>query len=120
MTNKSASPDYVRQLIERWLDDATRLAAYGAVEHATVLRRCIVDLEAAEREYSLEALSLEDAVDESGFSYSSLQKKLAKGELENVGEKGKPRVRRCDIPKKGTPGYKPERSIAEMALRARP
>jgi hypothetical protein len=53
------------------------------------------------RERELHALTLEEAARESGYSYSSLQKKVASGGLTNVGTKGSPRVRRGELPRKG-------------------
>ena len=76
------------------------MRAYGAPGHAEAIENCAAQIEAHIRERALEALSLEEAVAESGYSYSSIQKKLASGELPNVGNKGSPRVRRSDLPKK--------------------
>jgi hypothetical protein len=87
-------------LVARWREEATRLRTWGASVHADVLVVCAAELEAQMREHALEALTLEEAVRESGYSYSSLQKMLAKGEVENAGMKGNPRVRRMDLPKK--------------------
>ena len=44
--------------------------------------------------------SVEQAVAESGYSYSTLQQKVAAGAIPNVGDKGRPRVRRRDLPRK--------------------
>lgn len=52
--------------------------------------------------HALEELTLQEAAAESGYSYSALQKMVAGGELENLGDKGSPRVRRSDLPKKAT------------------
>ena len=49
-----------------------------------------------------EALTLEKAAAESGFSYSALEKLIRRGELPNLGQKGRPRVRRGDLPRKPT------------------
>lgn len=57
-------------------------------------------MEAYERERELEALTLEQAAQESGYSYSQLQKLLAGGTLPNVGAKNHPRVRRGALPRK--------------------
>lgn len=83
-----------------WRHDAARFRGYGPSAQADVLEACAVQLEAAIREHDLEALTLEQAENESGYSYSALQKMLASGELENVGGKGKPRVQRKDLPRK--------------------
>ena len=77
------------------------MRSLGAEAQAKTLELCAAELEQTHKEWELEALTLEQAVEESGFSYSSLQKRVAAGELSNVGEKGRPRIRRCEIPKKG-------------------
>ena len=35
---------------------------------------------------------------ESGYSYSSLQKRVGAGEIPNAGDQGNPRVQRCHLP----------------------
>ncbi len=51
----------------------------------------------------IEAVSLEEAASLGGYSYSHLQCLVARGEIENLGEKGSPRIRHCDVPVK--PGH---------------
>ena len=82
------------------------------------MESCAADLEVWTRERDLEALTLEQAVVESGYSYSALQKKVAGGELANVGKKQAPRIRRGDLPKKL---IRPQTTndIADVALAAR-
>jgi hypothetical protein len=113
----ASSPSYGSRLAAQWRRDAASLGAYGASEQAQTLLKCASDVEAAEREHALETLTIENAAGISGFSYSSLQKKLASGELENVGAKGSPRVRRGDLPKKGARRH--EVSIADAVLARR-
>jgi hypothetical protein len=90
----------VRELVEIWRNEAKGLRRYGAEAQATTLEECARQLSAAIETHSLEALTLEDAAKESGYSYSAIQKMVANGELENVGRKGSPRVRRGGLPKK--------------------
>ena len=105
------------ELAERWRTEAERLRGWGASEQATVLETCAGQLEAHTRQQELEALTLEDAAEASGYSYSSLQKKVAGGELANVGTKGSPRVRRGDLPRKAR-AEAPE-SLADTIVRRR-
>ena len=91
------SPDL---LIAQWRDDAETLRARGAPQQADALANCADELKAALREHDLEALTLNEASRESRYSYSSLQKRVASGELPNVGTKNCPRVRRGDLPRK--------------------
>lgn len=88
----------------KWRAEADAYKRDGVPGHAALLRRVAEELEAAWREHELEALTLEQAAEESGYSYSALQKKIASGELPNAGSKHRPRVRRRDLPKKGARG----------------
>lgn len=88
-------------VVNEWREDAATFRKYGQDGTAAMLEACVAQLEASEREAELEAISLEQAADESGYSYSAIQKMVARGELANVGRKHAPRVRRADIPSKG-------------------
>ena len=68
--------------------------------------------------HALEELTLGDAAEESGYSYSAIQKMVASGELSNLGDKGNPRVRRGDLPRKAIapPTQSGEPDLAEMIL----
>ena len=87
-------------LVQRWRTEAETLRKHGADQLATLLKRCADELQTARRELELEKLTLKEAEEESGYSYSALQKMVANGELENVGRKNSPRVRRGDLPRK--------------------
>ena len=106
-------------LLARWRAEAAILRRGGAQPQAEALESCAAELEEFERARELEALSLEQAVAESGFSYSALQKMLAEGELLNVGRKGKPLVRRGDLPRKAKRGSTPALAEAVIAGRIR-
>lgn len=84
----------------QWRREAALLRRRGAAAQAETLESCAVELEAWEHQRALETLTLEEAEHESGYSYSALEKMVRRGELENVGEKGRPRVRRGDLPRK--------------------
>ena len=84
-------------------EDAAVVRRSGAVGHAGALEYAANEFERCIKEWQLEALTLEEAVVESGYSYSALQQKVAKKELANAGGKGAPRIRRCDLPKRGGP-----------------
>ncbi len=74
------------ELAARWRKEATLLRRWGAETHSTVLECCTSELEAALRESELEAVTLREAAKESGFSYSTIQKKVASGELAERGQ----------------------------------
>ncbi len=99
------------RLAAGWRQEAEILRRNEATAQAKVKEDCAEQLEIWEREYQLAALSLRDAVKESGVSYSALQKMLADGRVHNVGEKHRPRIRRGDLPTK--PGRLSARSTGE-------
>jgi hypothetical protein len=88
------------KLASQWHDEAKALRRRGADPQALVLESCAEELERAEMEYGLEALTLQEAERESGYSYSALQKIVASNRLLNVGSKHSPRIRRGDLPRK--------------------
>lgn len=92
--------DQPADLTSRWRNEAEIFERRGAANQAATLMSCADELEQWMRERELEKLSLTQATEESGFSYSALQKMVAKGRLTNVGDKNRPRVRRCDLPRK--------------------
>ena len=91
----------LRELAESWRAEAELYRRRGMPGRADMAESYAADLETALWEWQLEVLTLEKASAESGYSYSTLQKKLASGELPNVGEKGSPRISRRDLPMKG-------------------
>lgn len=90
------------------------LSTYGADAPAKTMEACSAELEAELRAWLDERLTLEDAAAESGYSYSSLQKRVASSEIPNAGDKGSPRIRRKDLPYK--PRSSPDDGIAAEAL----
>ena len=90
------------ELAARWRADVDLLRRRGAAAQADVLLGCADELEQQQREHALEALTLEQAAAESGYSYSALEKLVRGGQLANAGQKGAPRVRRGDLPRKPT------------------
>jgi hypothetical protein len=87
-------------LAQRWREEAALLRRRAATLQAEVLESCAADLEAWARERELEALTLDRAAEETGFSYSALEKMVRAGKVANVGRKGAPRVRRGDLPRR--------------------
>lgn len=73
-------------------------------------------------ERKLDELTLTEAAEYSGLSYSTIQRKIASGKLRNVGEKNRPRIYRGDLPKRSEPVPTTETGepdLAEMILRSR-
>ena len=107
MNNPSSSslcsPDYVMlpaDLASDWRKKAKEFRQFGADEQAVTLEYCADDLEETSRVWQTEPLTLEEAAQETGYSYSSLQKRVSDGEIPNIGTPGQPRVRRQDLPRK--------------------
>ena len=92
--------DSLASLPVRWRDEAATLRHRGAESQAALLEQVADELEAGLLEQELEALTLKEAAAESGYSYSAIQKMVACGELLNVGDKHRPRLRRGDLPRK--------------------
>ena len=90
------------------------LRGYGAEGQAKALEACAAEVEAALLAWLDEPLTLEAAVHETGYSYSSLQKRVANEEVPNAGDRGSPRVRRRHLPYKAR--VAPVEGIAAEAL----
>ena len=105
-------------LLARWIAHAGLLETYGASDQAALVRKLGSEVQRAVIEHELEKLALDEAAKESGYAYSTIQQRVANGEIPNVGEKGAPRVRRCDLPRKAQPprGRQGARSIADETL----
>src|SRR3989442_11111660 len=115
--------DSLGQLLSRltalWRTEAEILHRRGADEQAVVLESCALEVEEEARLFSLEALSLEQAEKESRYSYSALEKMVRSGRIPNAGAPHRPRIRRCDLPKKpggGEESSKGEPDLAELVL----
>jgi hypothetical protein len=88
------------ELVEQWRDEAEFFRRRGQEALAGMAESYAAELETTLQEHAMEELTLQEATQESGYSYSALQKMVANSELQNVGEKHRPRVRRCDLPRK--------------------
>jgi hypothetical protein len=90
-----------RDLIQRLRREAEFLRRHGAIEAAATKDEDANIIEQFDTQYRLEALSLEQAAAESGYSAAHLGDLVRSKELENVGEPRSPRIRREDLPHKG-------------------
>lgn len=105
------------KVVTKWRRDADTFRHRGLTDFARFAESFITDLELEVRQWDLEALTLDEAATESGYSYSALQKKVASGELHNAGRKGSPRIRRSDVPRKVRSSER--RDIADTILEKR-
>lgn len=101
------------ELADSWRDDAERFREYGADRLARACQKHADELEAAAGAVRLEALTLEEAAELGGYSYSHLQHLVAEGTIPNVGSEGAPRIRRRDVPRKPGHGVEAESASRE-------
>ena len=87
-------------LAARWLSDADVLEGALDERGAALYRRHAAELQEALRQAADEVLTLTQASSESGYSESRLRHLIADGSLPQAGERGRPRVRRGDLPQK--------------------
>ena len=101
------SPSWVERFAAELREDAERRRALWPDDPlAAALPELARRLEERARDYQLETLSLEAAAEESGYSYSHLQRMVAEGAIENVGAPGSPRIRRSSLPHKAGQGLR--------------
>lgn len=87
----------LRCLADRWRSEAELYDRRGLAEAARLAGSYAADLTQELDEWLLEGLTLAEAAEEAGLSYSAIQKQVARGDLPNAGRDGSPRVRRCDL-----------------------
>ncbi len=82
-------PDPFAALLAKWQEDAVTLRRRGAEREACGLELAARELVAAQAEWGAERLTLEQAVEESGLSYSALEKAVRSGRFANAGIEGR-------------------------------
>ena len=106
-----------RELADRWLSEADKYEGDGALVRAdALLRRIASELTEALDKWWLEELTLEQAAEERGQSYDTIQRRVATGRLHNVGRRHRPRVRRADLYGRAGEGEARLKSIAAEML----
>ena len=90
-----------RDLTGNWREEADAYERDGALVSADVLLRRVADeLMEALDQWWMEELKIEEAAEERGQSYDTIQRQVATGKITNVGRKHRPRVRRADLYRK--------------------
>lgn len=93
----------------------------GADAQAKILEKCAGELEAEAREEQLRLVTLHEAEELSGYSYSALEKGVRAGRIPNAGTKHSPRIRVADLPRKAGHGLRepgePDLANRVLALR---
>ena len=93
-------PTALLQLAAEWEADADHLDSLGCTVAAETSRRRAQELREALRSGEDEELTLDEAAKASGYSKRRIRELIASGEIPNAGEKGRPRIRRGDLPRK--------------------
>ena len=95
----------VSELVSKWEarhDEWRRLGVH--VLGAALADEILTDLHDLSRANALVPVTLREASLISGYTVDHLQRLVASGQLENIGRKGRPRIRRGDLPAK--PGHR--------------
>ena len=87
---------FSEDVVARWRSEVEILRRRGAVDIATAVESCADELEAAEKQWELESLSLTDAAAETGKSAGQLRRDVKSGKLATVSD-GPMKVRRVDV-----------------------
>jgi hypothetical protein len=114
----SRSPEVPRRvilaaLLSHWRSRAGDLERYAPA--AAQAFRDAADELAEALDGAAESVSLKEAAMLGGYSADSLQRMVAAGRIQNFGRKGKPRIRRADVPIK--PGHTAANLLGESGRR---
>ncbi len=85
-------------LVARWHSEGETLERCGHESTGKLIRRLAVEVDEALRDDQDQTLTLAEAALESSYSTEHLRKMVASGTIPNAGEKGRPRIRRSDLP----------------------
>ena len=103
-----------RRLIEAWRDRADHLRRY-APEVAAAWEDAATELEEYDREDAQTILTRVQAAEESGYTPDHISRLIAEKRIKNVGRKGKPLVRRSDLPRKPNKPVEARRANGDSA-----
>ena len=87
----------LEQAVEEVRREAGVLRACGAHGNAEAMHHSADLFEDALCEWWLEELTTREAAEDLGLGASAIQKRVSKGTLKSVADKGSPRYRRCDL-----------------------
>ena len=99
----------MHDLIARWCSEAATVERCGHESTGKLIRRLAIEVDEALRDDQDEILTLAEAALESSYSTEHLRKMVAAETIPNAGQKGRPRIRRSDVPlrrvmQQGSPG----------------
>ena len=94
----------IEGLLARWSSRAQEFRRLRvSVDGATLIEELMADVQVVHDSRSAEHLTLQEASKLGGYSDDYLQRLVATGAIRNVGRRGRPRIRRSDVPIK--PGH---------------
>ena len=90
----------VEELAGTWRSEASMMGRRGMAQAKLMLESVADELEDTLAAHLDEALTMDQAVAESGFTRQKLSKDLREGRIPNAGRSRDPRIRRRDLPRK--------------------
>ena len=102
MTSSYSHPveQFVEGLLLKWGEEEALYTRRGLTELAALMASIAEEVQSESDRWLDEAITLRETAEICGYSYSRLEALVRVGELPNAGEKGRPRVRRRDLPRK--------------------
>ena len=89
------------ELKAAWQERRTEWSRFGVqLSGEKIAAQVLAELEELERSQGEELLTLDDAAQESGYNADSLARMIRQGKIPNAGERRRPRIRRCDLPRR--------------------
>ena len=95
--------DSLLDLAAAWVEDAKFLREHGASEAAVTTEKHAQQVLDAVKRAADERLTLAESASASGYSKRRLSELIADGTIPNAGARGRPRVRRGDLPMRVKP-----------------
>jgi len=96
---RATNTEPLRSLATAWRERADTLRPFSTAA-AEAFNRAADELEGRLNAVELQALTLQEAEAESGYSADHLGRMIAKGKIPNAGRPGAPRILRRDLPRK--------------------
>ena len=102
MTSSHSHPveQFVERLLRKWGEEEALYTRRGLTDLAALMASIAEEVQSESDRFLDEALTMAEAAEFAGYSYSHIESMVRVGELPNAGERGRPRVRRRDLPRK--------------------
>jgi hypothetical protein len=111
----SDSPCSTEGFLAKWRRQSDWMKRRRAlVDGASLCDEILRDFESSFAVHANEALNLQEAAEESGFSSDHLGRLVRDGKIPNAGRPNAPRIRRADLPRKPASGLRPARSSPKL------